>query len=336
MSEVGTQKLKSELLHDFRSGQGPNSISTEHMRNLTESAVIPGMEDGVVNVETGEEWAGWTKADNYFVAAGVKIDGGSPFEETHPGILGEAITGEMNVPADADYGGASVGVAGRARTASLTHGAVGLYGSGIPVTGAGEDTAVWGLNTLCNNQGMRIGAVYGIEIDLNIDGIDEDHAPQYAIGCVITGSSVTEPTEGSVAFLVWPLSGPPGFESGTPTRFTNAFESISGAAEIGIKLWPKSSATNETSQEIQLLSALAGVAKTARIYAVSNGDIQFFSGGSAGPGVTVNAAGQVDAQAGFRTNGTAGLTGPVVVKGSDGNNCTLTFTGGILTGNTCP
>lgn len=38
----------------------------------------------------------------------------------------------------------------------------------------------------------------------------------------------------------------------------------------------------------------------------------------------------------FNYNGTNGLTVAKTVKGSDGNNCTLTFSGGILTATTCP
>lgn len=44
----------------------------------------------------------------------------------------------------------------------------------------------------------------------------------------------------------------------------------------------------------------------------------------------------VNAASGFSVNSTAGLSVVKNVKGSDGNNCTQTFTGGILTASTCP
>jgi hypothetical protein len=48
-----------------------------------------------------------------------------------------------------------------------------------------------------------------------------------------------------------------------------------------------------------------------------------------------NGYGAVDAS-GYSASGTPGLTLTKVVKGSDGNNCSMTFTGGLLTATTCP
>jgi len=45
--------------------------------------------------------------------------------------------------------------------------------------------------------------------------------------------------------------------------------------------------------------------------------------------------GSVDSS-GYSVSGTAGMTVTKTVKGSDGNNCTMTFTGGLLTATTCP
>jgi hypothetical protein len=38
----------------------------------------------------------------------------------------------------------------------------------------------------------------------------------------------------------------------------------------------------------------------------------------------------------FNANGNSGISNTIVVKGSDGNDCNLTVTGGIITGTTCP
>jgi len=48
-----------------------------------------------------------------------------------------------------------------------------------------------------------------------------------------------------------------------------------------------------------------------------------------------NGYGTLDAS-GYSASGTAGLTIVKTVKGSDGNNCTMTFTAGLLTATTCP
>jgi hypothetical protein len=53
-------------------------------------------------------------------------------------------------------------------------------------------------------------------------------------------------------------------------------------------------------------------------------------------GPTVAATTTVTAGTTFKVGATAGLTVVKNLKGSDGNNCTETFTGGILTASTCP
>lgn len=46
--------------------------------------------------------------------------------------------------------------------------------------------------------------------------------------------------------------------------------------------------------------------------------------------ITISAGSQ------YKVGGVAGITRAITLKGSDGNNCTITVTGGIITGSTCP
>ena len=47
-------------------------------------------------------------------------------------------------------------------------------------------------------------------------------------------------------------------------------------------------------------------------------------------------AGSLQAADFYSGDGSQGLTQDVTVKGSDGNNCVLSFKDGLLTGETCP
>ena len=80
-------------------------------------------------------------------------------------------------------------------------------------------------------------------------------------------------------------------------------------------------------------------------YCSSSGNISFrggvmeftSSGGSAFSfDNLVNVAGKVNATSGFAVGLSSGISGTVIVKGSNGANCNLVFTGGILTSETCP
>ena len=59
-------------------------------------------------------------------------------------------------------------------------------------------------------------------------------------------------------------------------------------------------------------------------------------GNTATPAYAVDVVGQVNASTGFRSGGTAGLSATKTVRASGGAaDCTLIYTGGILTGGTC-
>ena len=60
-------------------------------------------------------------------------------------------------------------------------------------------------------------------------------------------------------------------------------------------------------------------------------------GGSSGiAGISSVGVGVLNIYTALQAGGAAGITATAHVKGSDGNNCALTFTFGILTTNTCP
>jgi hypothetical protein len=60
------------------------------------------------------------------------------------------------------------------------------------------------------------------------------------------------------------------------------------------------------------------------------------SGPTVAATTTLTAGTTVTAGTVFKVGATSGLTVVKNLKGSDGNNCTETFTGGILTASTCP
>lgn len=63
-------------------------------------------------------------------------------------------------------------------------------------------------------------------------------------------------------------------------------------------------------------------------FAIGDENITDVLAGSAGQAVVTTA--------GIKVGSNAGISGTVVVKGSDGNNCNLVFEGGIVTSETCP
>lgn len=57
--------------------------------------------------------------------------------------------------------------------------------------------------------------------------------------------------------------------------------------------------------------------------------------GTASPAYPLDVNGTANASA-YRVGGTTGMSVTKTIKGSDGNNCTMTFTSGLLTSTTCP
>jgi hypothetical protein len=58
--------------------------------------------------------------------------------------------------------------------------------------------------------------------------------------------------------------------------------------------------------------------------------------GTTGPNYKLEVNGTFQADDIYSGDGSQGLTQDIVVKGSDGNDCTLTFKDGLLTAETCP
>ena len=86
-----------------------------------------------------------------------------------------------------------------------------------------------------------------------------------------------------------------------------------------------------TSGNSRFLAGAAGIVPlTLKGAAAQTANLQEWenSGGTAVASVTAAGA--------FKVGANTGVSGTVVVKGSDGNNCNLVFEGGILTSETCP
>lgn len=135
-----------------------------------------------------------------------------------------SVSGAINIPATSTLYGQGVGIAGYAKTASTTTGAVPIFGQGdCEATGA----LVWGVNTVSQDNGFQT-TVWGAEIDVNLSNVNSA-----AFGVNVVGGSTVEPTSGTYGFWVGPL----GTFSTPPKRwskgvFVGDASSITGV-EIG-------------------------------------------------------------------------------------------------------
>lgn len=126
---------------------------------------------------------------------GFLVDVGGYGEPTFSGLsIPEAITGAMNIPADAKLNNHGAGVSGYSRSASPSIGAVGLYGQGDAV---GLNTTAWGFNTVSKDNGIRTTGLWGGEIDINVTA-----AGTFARGLDIVGGSTEQPDVASPAIIV--------------------------------------------------------------------------------------------------------------------------------------
>jgi hypothetical protein len=100
-------------------------------------------------------------------------------------------------------------------------------------------------------------------------------------------------------------------------RQTGRHTILSPSGQEGIRIVP---ASDSDGSDAAITATNA--AESSQVWAITKGGWASFT--------DVNTTGA------YHQNGNAGLSATITVKGSDGNNCTLTFAGGILTEETCP
>jgi hypothetical protein len=112
-------------------------------------------------------------------------------------IAPSANVGAINIPASANCGPHSAGLAGYAKTASTTTGAVGLFGEG---NAAAAGVLAWGGNFRVQDNGFAVDQIWGLEADANVT-----HAGTVAVGVDSVGGSTAIPDGASSAFRAGPV-----------------------------------------------------------------------------------------------------------------------------------
>ena len=152
----------------------------------------------------------------------------------------------------------AAGLAGYARTASSTTGAVGVYGAGtINADGSGNGISAWGANfavencdgtTNCfSNTGHTTVDLYGVEVDMNVVKTPAGGQPSgNVLGIYVVGGSGIQPLGQAKAVDVEQM----GLSNGVPWK--NAFVSEDGAATVAFYAGKGTKSGATGSQAIQM------------------------------------------------------------------------------------
>jgi hypothetical protein len=140
---------------------------------------------------------GWTGTSVYnFEGFAVDVGGYGP-RQFGSAIAPSANVGAINIPASANCGPHSAGLAGYAKTASTTTGAVGVFGEG---NAAAAGVLAWGGNFRVQDNGFAVGQIWSVEADTNVT-----HAGTVAVGVDSVGGSTAIPDGASSAFRAGPV-----------------------------------------------------------------------------------------------------------------------------------
>lgn len=171
---------------------------------------------------------------------GFAVEVGQPRERSFgPVGLPIAITGAIEVPAEATLTFHACGIAGYADTSSTTTAGVALYGEGNSrATGA----LVWGINTRSQDNGFHVPTMWGAEIDMNVSNPNT-----IPVGVEVVGGSTVEPSSG-IGFNCRPLNP---FNT-LKIRWPIAFRSEDGAAKVGLEIGSQQNAANSPSQDFRM------------------------------------------------------------------------------------
>jgi hypothetical protein len=141
--------------------------------------------------------SGWTGTSVYnFEGFAVDVGGYGP-RQFGNAIAPSANVGAINIPASANCGPHSAGLAGYAKTASTTTGAVGLFGEG---NAAAAGVLAWGGNFRVQDNGFAVDQIWGLEADANVT-----RAGTVAVGVDSLGGSTAIPDGASSAFRAGPV-----------------------------------------------------------------------------------------------------------------------------------
>jgi hypothetical protein len=200
---------------------------------------------GTAGDDPGPTWAGLATSYN----ANRFVVNSFPTAAQFPGVVVEAMTGAVDIPASADFGTHSAGVAGYGRSSAANVGAVGVYGQGSTHVAG---TTAWGSNFVVSNEGLNATNLFGIEVDINHS--DATAAASNVSGVSITGASDSQASGVFAAFIV----NPAGIFEVPPIKWKNAYISQPGAATSGLSLFTQDSTGASPSQFVEIYGRDAG------------------------------------------------------------------------------
>jgi hypothetical protein len=165
------------------------------------------------------------------------------------------VLGTVRIPSTSTGSSHAAGVAGLADTFSTSMGAVGIYGQAdLRVA----NSAIFGFNTVSQDNGFIATQVWGGEIDCNIS-----NAATNVVGLDLTGGSTVSPGL-AIAYRVGAL----GAFSTPKKKWTSGFSTSNGAAGIAFEIGVlEETGINKDSQAIKMYSFdSAGTRQQANIY----------------------------------------------------------------------
>lgn len=225
----------------------------------------------------------------------------------------QGLVGALDIPANTLSGNStSHGVAGYARTESAVP-AVGVYGCGLVKA---NNTNAWGSNFTAGNvashpltsgNGFDGCNIYGMEIDLVVRAKAGGVAPGgNAYGSYMVTASNIAPTGDFNAYHVASVDTAP---------WNVAYNSQTGAAQVGLDLWPVQTGSSKASQPIYLRGSNSSAAiKTYKMQADLSGNLHLTPPDSTSGTYIENSAGTTRLQV---TNSNVEMFGTVKVNGVD-------------------
>jgi hypothetical protein len=216
--------------------------------------------------------------------------GGYGTRQHGPTGIPTAIGGAVNIPSSATAAPHANGIAGYAKTASTSCGAVAIFGHGKTMA---TNALSWGINTVSEDNGFQT-TVWGAELDFNIQ-----NALTTVLGVQVIGGSTVEPAL-AIGFQVAPINA---FSSPTK-RWSNAFDSQDGAAVIGMQLGAVHNLASSESQSFIMNYKDAANVRTQCFYMQSDNAGNFnIRGGAASRLFTIAAGGASTAPISMFGNG---------------------------------